>query len=42
MSGLKRPASLADVSTIAIVDEIVQVTLIAVLAYLFYAEWEGF
>lgn len=39
---VEQPQSLADVSTIAIVDKIVQVALIVVLAYLFYVEWEGF
>lgn len=39
---VEQPASLADVSTIALVDKTVQAVLIVVLAYLFYVEWEGF
>lgn len=38
---VERPAAFADVSTLALFDKTVQVALIAVLAYLFYAEWEG-
>lgn len=39
---VEQPSSLAEVSTIALVDKVVQVLLIVVLAYLFYAEWDGF
>lgn len=39
---VEQPESVADMSMIAIVDKVVQISLIVVLAYLFYAEWEGF
>lgn len=36
---IEQPDSVADMSSIAIADKIVQVTLIVVLAVLFYSEW---
>lgn len=39
---VEQPGSLADVSTLALIDKIVQVSLIVLLAYLFYTKWEGF
>lgn len=38
---VERPATLNDVGTLALVDKIVQITLIVLLAYLFYTEWDG-
>lgn len=39
---VEQPQSFADVGALAIFDKIIQVTLIALLAYLFYTEWDGF
>lgn len=39
---VEQPQSLADISTLALVDKIAQTLLIVLLAYLFYTEWDGF
>lgn len=39
---VEQPQSLADITTLAIVDKIAQTLLIVLLAYLFYTEWNGF
>lgn len=36
---VEQPRTLGDVTTLAIVDKVVQVVLIALLAYLFVTEW---
>lgn len=38
----EQPETFNDIGTLALVDKTVQIVLIALLAYLFYTEWEGF